>query len=269
MSDLIRSGFQHLLVFVIVDTAGSELAGLGTTFTVEVSKNGADFAAGVGVKDEIGSGWYSYMLTVAETDTPGPLALRVTAAGAQQQNLLYEVYSYGSAPGYVGPDILSPAEAAVVLRCEDDDPDMLALLPLVDSYIKNATGRDWTVDAVIAPEAKSAARMLLVLWHEDPGRMASGETALGFGLSACLVQLEAMALSYKEFQGQYGAGACTLKGAEVGDTVVSLVGLIGATGDQSAAFETVITVKDHIQQIATGDLSANWYRAQLTRVGEL
>ena len=51
----------------------------------------ADFATGAGVKDEIGSGWYSYQLTAAETDTDGPLAVRSLAAGATQQNLTYQV----------------------------------------------------------------------------------------------------------------------------------------------------------------------------------
>lgn len=90
-------------------------------------------------------------------------------------------------------NILTAAEAATVLRCDQADADMLQLLPSVDAYLKNATGRDWAADTPIRPEAKSAARMLLVRWHEDPGGMAAG-SALGFGLSACLVQLEAVAL---------------------------------------------------------------------------
>jgi hypothetical protein len=90
-------------------------------------------------------------------------------------------------------NILTASEGSNVLRCSASDPELLALLPLVDAYLKNATGRDWTLDSTVRPEAKSAARMLLVRWHEDPGAMAAG-SALGFGLSACLVQLEALAL---------------------------------------------------------------------------
>ena len=89
-------------------------------------------------------------------------------------------------------NILTVGEAANVLRCEATDAEMLALLPLVDTYIKNATGRDWTRDAVIQTEAKSAARMLLVRWHEDPGAVANG--ALGLGLNATLVQLKTAAI---------------------------------------------------------------------------
>lgn len=90
-------------------------------------------------------------------------------------------------------NILTAVEAATVLRCDTADANMLQLLPLVDAYIRMASGRDWGADTVIRPEAKSAARMLLVRWHEDPGGMAAGN-ALGFGLTAALVQLEAQAM---------------------------------------------------------------------------
>jgi len=89
--------------------------------------------------------------------------------------------------------ILTELEASTVLRCEVNDLGMLDLLPLVDGYIQFATGRNWTADSPVRPEAKSAARMLLVRWHEDPGGMAAGG-ALGYGLAAVLTQLEALAL---------------------------------------------------------------------------
>jgi hypothetical protein len=164
--------------------------------------------------------------------------------------------------------ILTTTEASNVLRCSIDDSNMLALLPMVDGFIVQATGHDWAVDNPIREEAKSAARMLLVRWHEDPGGMAAG-SALGFGLSACLVQLEALALCYQEFFGRDGTGACVLSRATKGDTVSSLVGMIGATGDQSDDFEEVITVSREIQQISSADLSENVYRALLIPPGAL
>lgn len=185
-------GSVQMLAFVLVDSDGVEVTGLGTTFSVSISKNGGAFAAGTGTKAEIGSGWYSYQLTAGETDIAGPLAVTITGTGAAQQNLLHEVVGYSQAIP-AGPNILSTSEAATVLRCDDDDPDMLALLPLVDAYIKQATGRDWTLDTTIRPEAKAAARMLLTLWHENPGMIGSGQSSLSWGLTACLVQLEALA----------------------------------------------------------------------------
>jgi hypothetical protein len=80
------------ITFVMISAANVEVSGLGGGgLVVEVSKNGAAFAAGAGVKAEIGNGWYSYTLTAGETDTIGPLSVKVTGAGALQQNLEYVV----------------------------------------------------------------------------------------------------------------------------------------------------------------------------------
>jgi hypothetical protein len=146
---------------------------------------------------------------------------------------------------------------------------MLDLLPQVDAYIKNATGRDWTTDETINPTAKAAARMLLVKWHEDPGMNATQAASLAYGLTACLVQLEAMKLHYVEFRGLPGAGAVYLPGARIGDTVRSVTGLIGVTGNQAAAFESVITFDDYIQQVSNSDLYTKWFRVYLVPVENL
>lgn len=68
------------------------------------------------------------------------------------------------------------------------------------------------------------------------------------------------------FDGRNGTGACTATGLEVGDVVMSLVGLTaGALGDASSSFESTITVDDEIQQSAAGDLSLNDYLAVIYR----
>lgn len=84
-------GQQNLVTFVMIDGSGSELSGILGSMSVEISKSGAAFGAAGGVLAEIGSGWYSYLSTAAEADTVGPISIRVTAAGAQQQNLEYVV----------------------------------------------------------------------------------------------------------------------------------------------------------------------------------
>ena len=91
-------------------------------------------------------------------------------------------------------NILTAAEAAIVLRVDATDPAMLQLLPMVDGYIKTATGRNWTADTTIEPMAKAAAQILLVQWYETPGMLGQGLTTLAAGLTACLAQLEALAL---------------------------------------------------------------------------
>ncbi len=165
--------------------------------------------------------------------------------------------------------ILTTTEAANALRCEATDPEMLDLLPQVDRYIINATGHDWTADTPIEPVAKGAARMLLVMWHEDPGMMAQKDMPLSFGLRSFLVQLEALAANFIEFEGLTGAGGCSLPGANVGDTVVSVTGLIGASGSQASSFESVITVEDQIQQITSANLDNNWFRVFLKSLGAM
>jgi hypothetical protein len=110
---------------------------------------------------------------------------------------------------------------------------MLALLPSVDVYIQQATGHDWASDSTIEPMAKSAARILISLWHENPAMIGSAASNLSGGLSACLAQLEALSLRYMIFEGLPGVGYISLPGAHEGDTVTALIGVVGITGDQS------------------------------------
>jgi predicted aspartyl protease len=90
-------------------------------------------------------------------------------------------------------NILTAAQAANALRCEVTDPAMLDLMPQVDEYIKTATGRNWAADTTIDPVAIAAARMLLVMWYENPA-MVGSQTVLSYGLGNALTQLEAKAL---------------------------------------------------------------------------
>lgn len=81
----------NLITFVMVDASYTEVAGLGNTFTLSISKNGGPFLPSAGVKAEISNGWYSYLSTVAEANTYGPVSIRVTGVGCIQQNLEYVV----------------------------------------------------------------------------------------------------------------------------------------------------------------------------------
>ena len=82
---------QNTILFVLVNTAGNEVAGLGTTFTLEISKAGAAFVGSAGSKAEISDGWYSYLTTTGEADTVGPVAVKVTHGSIAQQNLEYVI----------------------------------------------------------------------------------------------------------------------------------------------------------------------------------
>lgn len=166
-------------------------------------------------------------------------------------------------------NILTAAEAANILRCASNDATMLQLLPMVDKFIQNATGHDWGSDSSVLPEAKSAAQMLLVMWYENPAMVASGISSLNFGLTAALTQLESIALGYKEFEGISSTGFISLPGVKEGDSVSSLVGIIGVSGDQSASFESVISQNGFIKQLSGSDFSDKWFRAFVKTPGEL
>ncbi len=159
-------------------------------------------------------------------------------------------------------NILNAIEAATVLRCENTDPNMLALLPQVDAYIQQATGRDWTVDSPISQVAKGAARMLLVMWYENPG-MVGNMSSLNFGLASSLVQLESLALRYVTFEGLDGSGYIEIPNVVAGTTVSTVTGVVGATGDQHTLFEAVISEDGYIYQSSATNLSSKWYRAYL------
>lgn len=89
--------------------------------------------------------------------------------------------------------ILTVTEAANILRCDEASQHMLDLLPQADSFIEQATGRRWQDEDPVRAEAKSAARMLLVMWFENPGMMGNGANTLSYGLTSALSQLEALA----------------------------------------------------------------------------
>jgi hypothetical protein len=91
MSDTLTLNQANLITYVMVDTNGVEVAGLGTAPVVTVSKAGGAFSASAGTKAEISNGWYSYALTASECDTLGPLSIKVTHASTAQQNLVYFV----------------------------------------------------------------------------------------------------------------------------------------------------------------------------------
>lgn len=98
--------------------------------------------------------------------------------------------------------ILSILEASNVLRCDEDDPNMLLLLPAIDSYIGMGTGWNWAVDEPVNELAKNAARMLLVMWYETPSMVLTAggisSTVLGPGFNACMFQLKVLAMELLE-----------------------------------------------------------------------
>lgn len=154
-------------------------------------------------------------------------------------------------------NILTAAQAANFIRTEATDAVLLQLLPLVDDYISSATGHDWATDSPIHNKAITAAGMLITYWYDNPGMIGQAPATV----RGTLMQLEAEALKYRKYKigGSNGAGAISLAGARKGDLVKKLMGVYGVSGDQSAKFESIITVDDQIQQTNSADLSENLY----------
>lgn len=163
-------------------------------------------------------------------------------------------------------NILTDEEAADWVRTDATDTAMLQLLDPVDAYIKSATGRDWAADANVHAMAKVAAGIILTAWYDDPAQIGTSPSRA----SGVLLMLEAEALKYRKYQfyGSNGASSISVPGALVGDVVQKLVGVYGASGDQSSKFEATVSVEDSLQQTDGGDLSENIYVAVLKSPGD-
>lgn len=91
-------------------------------------------------------------------------------------------------------NILTADEASRVVMVDSTDERLADVLPQVDSYIQQATGRDWTQDSTIRPEAKAAARLQLALTYDLGAMQPSQINILKSGLVCALNQLESMAV---------------------------------------------------------------------------
>jgi len=90
-------------------------------------------------------------------------------------------------------NILTAEEAARVVAVDPADEKLADVLPQIDAYIKQATGRDWTQDTAIRPEAKAAARLQLALVYDLMAMQPSQIASLRAGLVSSLAQLETIA----------------------------------------------------------------------------
>jgi hypothetical protein len=151
--------------------------------------------------------------------------------------------------------ILTADQAANALRVPNTDPRLTDLLPQVDLFIERATGRDWAQDTQKNQIAVMAATILMVMAYDNPSMVLPGAD-VPFGLTSTLAQLEAEALRYRSylFHGISAPGYIGIPGARLGDEVISLTGVWGVTGDQSAKFEAVVNYRDSLKQISSENL---------------
>ena len=122
-------GQQNEIKFVLDDSNGNEVSGLGTAWTIQVSlpgNNSFQASDGAATKAEIGNGWYYYLSTAVEASAQGDVAIRITHGSIRQQNLVYTVQAHpprailfpyrvedGSAQPIAGVDVIFFTEAAM------------------------------------------------------------------------------------------------------------------------------------------------------------
>ena len=92
-------------------------------------------------------------------------------------------------------NILTTLEAARAVAVDPTDDKLPDILPQVDAYVNGATGRDWTADETISPEAKAAARIYLVLIYDLMSMQQNQIDALNRALASSLARLEVIATS--------------------------------------------------------------------------
>lgn len=119
------------ICFVLVDASYTEVAGLGNTFNMFISKNGGAFNPSAAAKAEIGNGWYTALLPAAECDTIGPVSVYVThPPNIIQQNMEYVVQQRNagciSFPYIVTNSVtlLPEAGAEVWFSTDNNDPPL-------------------------------------------------------------------------------------------------------------------------------------------------
>lgn len=84
--------------FLLVDATDDETAETGIAPTVQISKNGGAFANVTNTVVEVGNGWYYVVLTTAETNTDGFLAVRAFGTGTNEWRDYHEVYTPDTSP---------------------------------------------------------------------------------------------------------------------------------------------------------------------------
>jgi len=150
MEDRWEYGIPNEIGFVMVDANRNEVSGL--TLTVEVRNSGGSFQAAAGSWSEVSDGWYDYTSSVGEASVVGSVAVKVTAAGAIQQNLEYVVeqrtpevkfwaYRVTDQPGGAG----NPIQGAYVWVTRDNvenDPVIWEGYTNTDGYAKTPKDRN-------------------------------------------------------------------------------------------------------------------------------
>jgi hypothetical protein len=89
-----QNSTSYPILIYIVSASDHVTPQAGKTVAVQLSKNGATFAAAQGAVTEIGSGWYALAGHAADRDSLGELAIRATASGCDEFVAKYVILPY-------------------------------------------------------------------------------------------------------------------------------------------------------------------------------
>ncbi len=96
-----QNSSAHPLQFMLVSSTDHVTPVTGATPNVQISKNGAAFAAPAGASSELGNGWYQLAGNATDTNTLGPLLVHVTATGADPTDEEFLIVAYDPDAAYV------------------------------------------------------------------------------------------------------------------------------------------------------------------------
>lgn len=184
-----------------------------------------------------------------QTLAVGDRVLRVLGASADG---IYTVTSLGGA-----------SAKAVITRAADMSVTAEfgggALVAARDGTAYGKTLWVLTLPSPFAMDSQTPVFSELVSGASVKRALATAGAANGVGGNA----LSAGAMRFYAMTGRNGAGACTLTGAKVGDTVVGVADLAGGSVSAAASFEGTVSVQDQLQQSSASNLSATKFHVLL------
>lgn len=201
----IKQSTVYNRVFLMVLSSDHITGATGKTVNVNISKNGAAFAAAAGAVTELSFGWYSIALTTTDTNTLKDLAFHCTATGCDPTDFVDQVVALDPNTATVNPG--SGGIAAASFAAGAITASAIAADAIGSSQIA-ATGAQEIADALL-------------------DRTDGVETGLTFRQ---LCRLIGAALAGKVS----GAATSTVAFRNVGDTKTRITASVDADGNRNA-----------------------------------
>lgn len=89
---LLKQSTARNRAILMIDSSDSKTGKTGLTLTISLSKNGGAFATITPSVTELSNGWYNLAFTTSHTDTLGDFALHISGTGADDTDILDQVF---------------------------------------------------------------------------------------------------------------------------------------------------------------------------------